>query len=123
MDWNKLQNGSDIRGVALEGIESVNLTTEVTTALAQAFVAWLGEKNGKTAQIIAVGSDSRLSSPTLRQAFADGAAAAGATVLNFGMASTPAMFMATVDEQLHADGAVKVTASHLPWNRTGLKFF
>ena len=21
MDWNKLQNGSDIRGVALEGIE------------------------------------------------------------------------------------------------------
>ena len=69
MDWNKLQNGSDIRGVALEGIEgeSVNLTTEVTTALAQAFVAWLGEKNGKTAQIIAVGSDSRLSSPTLAQ--------------------------------------------------------
>lgn len=125
MDWNKLQNGSDIRGVALEGIEgeSVNLTTEVTTALAQAFVAWLGEKNGKTAQIIAVGSDSRLSSPTLRQAFADGAAAAGATVLNFGMASTPAMFMATVDEQLRADGAVMVTASHLPWNRNGLKFF
>ena len=46
MDWNKLQNGSDIRGVALEGIEgeSVNLTNEVTTALAQAFVAWLGER-------------------------------------------------------------------------------
>ena len=125
MDWKKLQNGSDIRGVALEGIEgeSVNLTNEVTTALAQAFVAWLGEKNGKTAQAIAVGSDSRLSSPTLRQAFADGAAAAGATVLNFGMASTPAMFMAIVDEQLHADGAVMVTASHLPWNRNGLKFF
>ena len=33
------------------------------------------------------------------------------------------MFMATVDEQLHADGAVMVTASHLPWNRNGLKFF
>ena len=52
MDWKKLQNGSDIRGVALDGIEgeSVNLTNEVTTALAQAFVAWLGEKNGKTVQ-------------------------------------------------------------------------
>ena len=125
MDWKKLQNGSDIRGVALEGIEgeSVNLTNEVTTALAQAFVAWLGEKNGKTAQTIAVGSDSRISSPALCKAFADGAAAVGATVLNFGMASTPAMFMATVDEQLHADGAVMVTASHLPWNRNGLKFF
>ena len=67
MDWKKLQNGSDIRGVALEGIEgeSVNLTNEVTTALAQAFVAWLGEKNGKTAQAIAVGSDSRISSLSL----------------------------------------------------------
>ena len=30
MDWKKLQNGSDIRGVALEGIEgeNVNLTEE-----------------------------------------------------------------------------------------------
>ena len=83
----------------------------------------VGRKNGKTAQTIAVGSDSRISSPALCKAFADGAAAAGATVLNFGMASTPAMFMATVDEQLRADGAVMVTASHLPWNRNGLKFF
>ena len=87
MDWKKLQNGSDIRGVALEGIEgeSVNLTNEVTTALAQAFVAWLGEKNGKTAQTIAVGSDSRISSPALLQAFANGAAAVGATVLWYGI--------------------------------------
>ena len=48
MDWKKLQNGSDIRGVALEGIEgeSVNLTNEVTTALSQALGAWLVEKNG-----------------------------------------------------------------------------
>ena len=31
MNWKKLQNGSDIRGVALEGIEGehVNLTPEV----------------------------------------------------------------------------------------------
>ena len=67
MDWKKLQNGSDIRGVALDGIEgeSVNLTNEVTTALAQAFVAWLGEKTGKTAQTIAVGCDSRISSQLL----------------------------------------------------------
>ena len=33
-DWKKLQNGSDIRGVALEGIpdEPVNLTPEVAKA-------------------------------------------------------------------------------------------
>ena len=34
-DWKKLQNGSDIRGVALDGIagEEVNLTPEVATIL------------------------------------------------------------------------------------------
>ena len=36
MDWKKLQNGSDIRGVALEGVpgETVNITPEVTAAIA-----------------------------------------------------------------------------------------
>ncbi|CCQ65113.1 phosphoglucomutase/phosphomannomutase family protein [Crocosphaera watsonii WH 0402] len=45
-DWKKLQNGSDIRGVALEGIpgESVNLTPEIAKILGQAFISWL-EKN------------------------------------------------------------------------------
>ncbi len=34
-DWKKLQNGSDIRGVALDGIagEDINLTNEVATKL------------------------------------------------------------------------------------------
>jgi hypothetical protein len=34
-DWKKLQNGSDIRGVALEGVanESVNLTPQVVNIL------------------------------------------------------------------------------------------
>lgn len=125
MDWKKLQNGSDIRGIALEGVEgeSVNLTAEVAGALARAFTAWLMGRNGQTSQIIAVGCDSRLSSPALVKAFAEGAAAMGCRVLDFGMASTPAMFMSTIDEELRVDGAVMITASHLPWNRNGLKFF
>lgn len=125
MDWKKLQNGSDIRGIALAGVEgeSVNLTAEATETLARAFAAWLTEKNGKAEQAIAVGCDSRLSSPELVKAFTEGAAAAGCRVLDFGMASTPAMFMSTIDAKLRIDGAVMVTASHLPWNRNGLKFF
>lgn len=37
MNWKKLQNGSDIRGVALEGIEGehVNLTPEVIETIAK----------------------------------------------------------------------------------------
>lgn len=40
MNWMKLQNGSDIRGVALEGIEGehVNLTQEVVETIGKAFV-------------------------------------------------------------------------------------
>lgn len=65
MDWKKLQNGSDIRGIALEGIEGeyVNLTDGVTRAIAKAFVVWLNERKGERKQTVAVGSDSRLSSP------------------------------------------------------------
>ena len=46
MDWKKLQNGSDIRGVALEGVpgESVNITPEVTSIIAKAFIVWLQKR-------------------------------------------------------------------------------
>jgi len=44
-------------------------------------------------------------------------------VVDCGMASTPAMFMACIDEKMKVDGAVMLTASHLPFNRNGMKFF
>ena len=42
----KLQNGSDVRGVALEGIEgeAVNLTPEIAKYIAAAFAEYLSEK-------------------------------------------------------------------------------
>ena len=33
------------------------------------------------------------------------------------------MFMSTVLPELQYDGAIMITASHLPFNRNGLKFF
>lgn len=47
--WLRLQNGSDIRGVALAGVasESVNLTPEIAFLLGQAFVSWLADKWSK----------------------------------------------------------------------------
>lgn len=125
MDLKKLQNGSDIRGIALEGVkgEQVNLTPQVIEHIAMAFVAWLAEHTGATKPTVAIGTDSRISGPKLKSAFIDGAVKTGARVLDFGMASTPAMFMSTVDDELKVDGSVMVTASHLPFNRNGLKFF
>ena len=40
IDWKKLQNGSDIRGVAIaKGEEKVNLTPEIASCIGSAFAA------------------------------------------------------------------------------------
>lgn len=72
---------------------------------------------------LAVGTDSRLSGPELKKAFIEGATAVGLTVYDCGLASTPAMFMTTVDDRQPVTGGVMITASHLPFNRNGIKFF
>ena len=127
IDWKKLQNGSDIRGVAIEGVaeEAVNLTPEVAKTLGNAFVRWLRQQVDKssTEMTIAIGRDSRLSGETLSQSVIEGIAIAGCQVYNFKLASTPAMFMSTITEGFNCDGAIMLTASHLPFNRNGLKFF
>ena len=69
IDWKRLQNGSDIRGIALEGIEGqhVNLTPEVVETIASAFGVWLSKRLHKdlSAIKVAVGRDSRLSGPAM----------------------------------------------------------
>ena len=126
-EYAKLQNGSDIRGVALPLVaqEPVNLTEEAVEQIARAFAVWLAQRTGRPAAelTIAVGRDSRLSGPSLQRAVLTGLTAMGATAADCGMASTPAMFMATVLPGCGFDGAVMITASHLPQNRNGLKFF
>ncbi|MEL6555933.1 MAG: phosphomannomutase/phosphoglucomutase [Cyanobacteria bacterium J06621_11] len=125
--WQRLQNGSDIRGVALEGVagETVNLTPKIAHTLGQAFVMWLAKKLDKPSAglVVSVGRDSRISGPALRDGLADGMRSMGTKVYDFAIASTPAMFMSTVTEGYLCDGAIMLTASHLPFNRNGLKFF
>ena len=126
-DFSKLQNGSDIRGVALEGVEGqpVNLTETAVERLAKGFVYWLSNAADKKAAdlVISVGRDPRLSGEAIAATFINAVSALGCQVLDAGLASTPAMFMSTVFEEYNCDGAVMITASHLPWNRNGLKFF
>jgi phosphomannomutase len=127
IDWSKLQNGSDIRGIALPGVagENVNLTPEIAQTLGKAFVSWLAQKLGKPSSdlLISVGRDSRLSGEALMAGLIEGITSTGSRVYNFGMASTPAMFVSTVTPEYACDGAIMLTASHLPFNRNGCKFF
>lgn len=125
MDYKKLQNGSDIRGVALEGIENqhVNLTEAACRDIGRGFALWLTQKTDKRPLRVSVGRDSRLSGPALCSWICEAMAAEGLLVTDLGMASTPAMFMSTVTEGYCFDASVMITASHLPFNRNGFKFF
>ncbi len=123
--YKGFKSGTDIRGVAVEGVEGqhVNLTDDVVRAMAQGFVLWLADKVGKNADelTVSVGRDSRVSGPRISALVCEELSAAGAKVLDCSLASTPSMFMTTID--LGCDGAVQITASHHPFNRNGLKFF
>ena len=125
MDYKKLQNGSDIRGVALEGVEGqqVNLTEEVCRNIGRGFALWLRERLGHNALRVAVGRDSRLSGEMLAGWLCGALGEQGIEVTDIGMASTPAMFMSTVSGESPFDASVMITASHLPFNRNGFKFF
>jgi phosphomannomutase len=59
----------------------------------------------------------------LKKAFITGLSDSGFDVLDCGLASTPAMFMTTIQKTLGVEGGVMLTASHLPFNRNGMKFF
>ncbi|XP_020579283.1 uncharacterized protein LOC110023960 isoform X3 [Phalaenopsis equestris] len=132
INFLKLQNGSDIRGVAVEGVEGepISLTEPVSEAIGAAFAAWLLEKKKPAASKrlrVSIGHDSRISAQTLQDAISLGLAGAGLDVVHYGLASTPAMFNSTISENEEflcpVDGSIMITASHLPYNRNGFKFF
>ena len=68
---------------------------------------------------VAVGRDMRLSSPSMAAAVREGAADAGADVLDLGMVGTEMLYFAVGDLEL--DGGIMVTASHNPKQYTGMK--
>ncbi len=128
-DYQNLRNGTDVRGVALEGVdgENITLTLDAAKQIAKAFCVWLISHTGKTTVTVAVGYDSRLTSPALCDAVAEGILSTGHNALVTGLSTTPSMFALLKDEtamqETYCHGAIMITASHLPFNRNGLKFF
>ncbi|EOY01021.1 Phosphoglucomutase / glucose phosphomutase, putative [Theobroma cacao] len=127
----RLQNGSDVRGVALEGEKgrTVDLTPPAVEAIAESFGEWvikaLEERERRPAEDVRVslGKDPRISGASLSVAVFAGLARAGCLVFDMGLATTPACFMSTLLPPFCYDASIMMTASHLPYTRNGLKFF
>ena len=124
MSYIELKSGTDIRGVASDlGGKTVNLTEQAVYDITAAFIVWYINKYEKNSaeMNVAVGHDSRITGKKIAKKVKEALINAGVSVIDCGLASTPAMFMTTVD--LKADAAIQITASHHPFDRNGLKFF
>ena len=97
----------------VRGVYPTEVNDDAARAIGGAFVAYLKAKR------IAVGRDMRLSSPSLAQAFIDGATAQGASVVDYGTIATDMLYFAVARDG--HDGGVQITASHNPKQYNGMK--
>lgn len=120
----KLKNGTDVRGTAIAGVkgDEVTLTDEAVLSIARAFTVWTKEKTGVAVPSIAIGHDSRLSAKRIEACLVKGITACGGNAVLTGLSSTPSMFM-LLQDGFGANASVMITASHLPYQKNGLKFF
>jgi phosphomannomutase len=97
----------------VRGVYPGEVNEDAARAIGAAFVAYLQAKR------IAVSRDMRLSSPTLAQAFIDGATSQGCDVVDYGMMATDMLYFAVAADG--HDGGVQITASHNPKQYNGMK--
>ncbi len=120
----RLQNGNDVRGAAIATErEPLTLTPGLTALICAAFVQFCEEFTQKPAASlrIGLGHDSRVTAESLKSACLRGLS--HVQTYDCGLVTTPAMFQSTVLPESDFDAAIMITASHLPVNRNGLKFF
>lgn len=125
-ELKRLQNGSDIRGIAIsaEGFEA-NLEAKQAKQIAKGIVVWLREEKKVTHSPIriAIGQDSRLSGDLIKEGLIQSLLTEDVHVIDTGLSTTPAMFMATQFDSFNADAGIMITASHLPFYYNGIKLF
>lgn len=107
----RLQNGSDVRGVAIAGEKGrvVDLTAATVEAIAESFAEWVieGMETGQSVSV-SVGRDPRISGGALSVAVFAGVSRAGCLVFDMGLATTPACFMSTVLSPFSYDASIMV---------------
>ncbi|MEG0679709.1 MAG: phosphomannomutase/phosphoglucomutase, partial [Carnobacterium sp.] len=123
-----LQNGSDIRGIAIQTKNNdLTLTDERIEKIIYGLLVWLEKIKNLNNQLVklkvAIGYDSRLSADRIQQIAIDTLIKLGIDVVDVGLSTTPAMFMSTQYKEFNCDAAIMITASHLPYEYNGLKIF
>jgi phosphoglucosamine mutase len=88
--------------------------------LGAALVRVLSASSGRAPRLV-VGRDTRESGPSIEQALARGACAAGASVTSAGVIPTPAVSFVTAS--MGFDAGVVISASHNPFEDNGIKVF
>jgi phosphomannomutase len=106
-------NSGVFKAYDVRGIYPSEIDEDGARAIGRAYVEQFSPKR------IAVGRDTRLSSPSMAAALIEGATQAGADVVDIGLVGTEMVYFAV--GSLGLDGGVMVTASHNPKNYTGLK--
>jgi phosphomannomutase len=97
----------------VRGIYPTELDEEGAYAIGRAYVEHFEPRR------VAVGRDMRESAPTMAAALIEGAADAGADVLDLGLVGTEMVYFAV--GELELDGGAAVTASHNPKEYIGMK--
>ena len=119
----QLKSGTDVRGIAVGDLSPVTLTDEAVISISRAFIKWLTSKYKKDRFKIAVGNDSRISAPRILNCVKEGILNSGSDLVYTGLSSTPSMFILLKKSDWGCDASIMITASHLPYDRNGLKFF
>lgn len=118
----RLQNGSDVRGVAMDGEpgRTVDLTPQAAQVIAESFGEWVteqvtrdkkdggGDMAARSLVHVSLGRDPRLSGHRLATGIFSGLAKAGCVVVDMGLATTPACFMSTVLTPFNYDASIMV---------------
>src|SRR5213083_3749079 len=104
------------RAYDVRGLVGPDINADVFRQIGRAYATLIRRNGGRR---IAVGQDNRVSSDELKRGFVAGVRAAGVSVIDIGLSTTPLLYFATAHWKL--DGGANITGSHNPIEYNGVK--
>src|SRR3954452_18102910 len=106
-------NPNIFKAYDVRGLYPQEVNEDAARLIGRGFVAYLNAKR------IAVSRDMRVSSPSMAQAFIEGAREQGADVVDYGMMGTDMLYFAVARDG--HDGGLQITAAENPKEYNGIK--